>query len=153
MTAGYLTSAFWGALTIGRLVGIPVAAVWRPSRMLSVSLIGSILSVALILMFKDATWAVWTGSLSLGFFNATIFATAFLWAERRMEMTGSTSRWFFVGASLGGMIFPWMAGLLIGNFSPYAFMYMVLLLFIANLLVFWALMRVGGPPRENEALV
>ena len=31
-TAAYLTSAFWGALTLGRLVSIPLAARFRPAR-------------------------------------------------------------------------------------------------------------------------
>ncbi len=150
MTAGYLTSAFWGALMIGRLVGIPLATVWRPSRILTIDIVGSIASVAIILIFNDQSWAVWFGAFSLGFFNATIFATVFLWAERRMDMSGSTSRWFFVGASLGGMTFPWLAGQLFGKVSPYAFMYMVLILLISLLLLFWVLMQIGGPPRANQ---
>lgn len=151
-TAGYLTSAYWGALTFGRLVGIPLARVWRPRTILAIDILGSIASVATILIWREQSWAVWVGTVGLGFFNGTIFATMFLWAERRMEMTGSISRWFFVGASLGAMTFPWLSGQLFGRVSPYAFMMTVLLLFVANLLLFWLLMRIGGDAREDEVV-
>ena len=92
---------------------------------------------------------MWAGAIGLGFFNATIFATMFLWAERRMDMTGSIARWFFVGASLGAMTFPWLVGQLFGKVSPYAFIWTVLLLFVVNLILFWILMAIGGEPRPD----
>jgi len=150
-SAGYITSAFWGALTVGRLVGIPLAIVLRPRTMLLGDLVGCIVSVGVILARPGEAWAVWAGAIGLGLFMATIFATMFLWAERRLDLTGSTARWFFVGASLGGMTFPWLAGQLFDRVGPSATMATVFFVLVANLLVFFVLMRFGGEPRPREA--
>jgi FHS family Na+ dependent glucose MFS transporter 1 len=150
-TAGYLTSAFWLALTIGRLIGIPIAVWARPRNILGVDLLGCILSVGVILAWPEERWAVWTGAVGLGFFMATIFATMFLWAERRLDMTGSTARWFFVGASLGSMTVPFLAGQLFDRVGPTAAMSTIFFVLVANLMVFFVLMRFGGEPRPAEA--
>ena len=150
-TAGYLTSVFWGTFTLGRLVGIPAAAVFRPRAILLVDLIGCIASMAVILIWRDQVWAVWAGAAGFGLFMATIFATMFLWAERRLDMTGSTARWFFVGSSLGAMTLPWLAGQLFGRVGPGAAMATVFVTMVANLLVFFVLMRFGGQPRSGQA--
>jgi FHS family Na+ dependent glucose MFS transporter 1 len=149
-TAGYLTSVFWGTFTLGRLIGIPAAAVFRPRAILLVDLIGCIASMAVILIWQDQALAVWAGAAGFGLFMATIFATMFLWAERRLDMTGSTARWFFVGASLGSMTLPWLAGQLFGRVGPGSAMATVFVTMVVNLVVFFVLMRVGGAPRSGR---
>jgi len=46
--AAYLNSAFWGALTIGRLLSIPLAVRFSPKAMLRFDLLGSLLSLGLM---------------------------------------------------------------------------------------------------------
>ena len=109
-TAAYLTSAFWGALTFGRLVGIPIAARFRPRTILLVDLLGCLASVGVILVWTSSPVAVWLGALGLGFSMASIFPTAISLAERRIPITGAVTGWFLVASSIGAMSVPWLIG-------------------------------------------
>jgi FHS family Na+ dependent glucose MFS transporter 1 len=116
--AAYLTSSFWGALTLGRLLTIPVAARLRPRTILLGDLVGCLISVGTILWWSDSLTATWLGAVGLGFFMASIFPTTLSLAERRMAITGQTNSWFFVGASIGGMVLPWLIGQLFESMGP-----------------------------------
>jgi FHS family Na+ dependent glucose MFS transporter 1 len=117
-TAAYLTSSFWGALTLGRLLAIPVAARLEPRTILLGDLVGCLLSVGFILWWADSLTATWLGAVGLGFFMASIFPTTLSLAERRMAITGQVNGWFFVGASTGGMTLPWLIGQLFESIGP-----------------------------------
>ncbi|MEZ4592582.1 MAG: MFS transporter [Chloroflexota bacterium] len=54
--AAYLTSFFWGALTLGRLLSIPIAAKLRPRTLLGGALGGALLSMGVLLLGKAAPW-------------------------------------------------------------------------------------------------
>jgi len=150
-TAGYLTSMFWGGLTLGRLFAIPIAARFRPRSILLGDLVGSLVSVAVILVWRESSIAVWVGALGVGVFMASVFPTVLLWAERRMTLTGSVTRWFFVGSSLGSMSFPWLIGQFFDRNGPIAVMLIVFALIVANIIVFYAMMHYGGPARPADA--
>lgn len=111
--AAYLTSAFWGAFTVGRLVSIPLAARVRPSRVLLVDLSGALLSVGLLLLWSHSLLLTAVATVTLGLFLAAIFPTTLAVAERRLAITGRVTSWIFVGASGGAMIVPWLIGQLI----------------------------------------
>ena len=109
-TAAYLTSGFWGAFTLGRLLSIPVAARWRPRTVLVVDLAGALISVSILLLWPHSLIAAWIGTLGTGVTLAAIFPTTLSLAERRMAINGRVTSWFFVGASLGAMTIPWLVG-------------------------------------------
>ena len=125
VTGAYLTSAFWGTFTIGRLLGIPIASRVRPRWILLGDLTGSVISLLIIILFPGSTVALWVGSILLGLFLASIFPTVLILAERRMVITGTITSWFFVGSSLGAMVFPWLMGQLFESINPIAIMYII----------------------------
>jgi FHS family Na+ dependent glucose MFS transporter 1 len=125
-SAAYLTSAYWGALTLGRLLGIPVAARVRPRRILVGSLLGALLSVGLILLWPGSTVALWAGAVGMGLFTGPIFATVMVLAGRHMTITGQITGGFFVGSSLGGMFLPWLIGQLFVPAGPQVMLVAVL---------------------------
>ena len=116
--AAYLTSGFWGALTLGRLIVIPLAARFQPRTIMLVDIVGAILSVLVMLMFPLAKGAIWVGTMGTGLFIASMFATLLAFAERRMVITGRVTGWFFVGSSLGAMTVPWVIGQLFERVGP-----------------------------------
>jgi MFS transporter, FHS family, Na+ dependent glucose transporter 1 len=116
--AGFITSAFWGALTIGRLVGIPISAFMDAKKILWVDLVGCVASMLLIVLFPFEKAVVWACTILLGLSMATIFPTALSFAEKRLNISGTITSWFFVGASLGGMVLPWVIGQVFEPLGP-----------------------------------
>jgi fucose permease len=89
-------------------------------------MLGSGFSILLIILFPESRWTLWIGSIALGLFLASFFPTVFILAERRIPLTGTTTSMFFVGASLGGMFFPWFIGQLFETISPGSMMFILL---------------------------
>ncbi len=142
----YLTSLFWGALTVGRLLAIPIAARSAPRGMLFADLIGCLASVGLILLLPGSSLALWAGTFGLGLFMASVFPTAISFAERHMHVTGSVSAWFFVGGGAGGMTMPWLVGQFFERSGPQITMFAVLACLLAALGVLAALLRSAARP-------
>lgn len=136
VTAAYLTSAYWGALTLGRLAGIPLSIRYPPRTLLLVDVVGCLFSLAVILVWHNSQTALWLGSLGLGFFIATVFPNALSFAGQHMTITGGVTSLFLVGASLGGMFFPWFIGQLIAPFSALSVMWVLGLVSLLALGVF-----------------
>ncbi len=147
--AAYLTSAFWGALTLGRLLTIPVAARLRPRSILLGGLVGCLVSVGIILLWSNALTATWLGTLGLGFSMASIFPTTLSLAERRLTITGRVFGWFFAGASAGGMTLPWLIGQLFEPIGPRVMMFAIVVDLIMALGIFAVLILHSGRPVVN----
>jgi FHS family Na+ dependent glucose MFS transporter 1 len=148
--AAYLTSVLWGSFTLSRLIGIPIAARVRPRTILLADLIGCLVGVLLILLLPASRLALWAGVVLTGAAMAAIFPVTLSWAERRMTLTGFVTSWFFVGASLGGMVFPWLIGQLFESWGPRITMITVLADVLIAFVVFGLLMVYGGQPRRDE---
>jgi len=116
--AAYLTSVFWGSLTAGRLLSIPLATRLQPRSVLLIDLVGCLIGMSVILLWPNSLVAVWVGVIGTGLAMASIFPTTLSLAESRMHITGQITSWFFVGASLGGMTMPWIIGQLFESIGP-----------------------------------
>lgn len=137
--SAFLTSAFWGAITIGRLASIPLASRLRPMRILSMNLCGSLVAVSLMILFSESRLVLWAGTILLGLFLASIFPTMLAFAGKRMPLTGNITRWFFVGAGAGGMFLPWLIGILFETISPrWTLLAIIMDLILAIIVFFWS---------------
>jgi MFS transporter, FHS family, Na+ dependent glucose transporter 1 len=125
-TAAYLTSLFWGSLTLGRLLSIPLAARLRPQTLLLIELLGCVVSVSIILLFSGSLAAVWIGTFGAGFSISALFPTIISFAESRMRITGQVTGLFFVGSSAGGMTVPRLIGQLFEPLGPRVTMWAIL---------------------------
>ncbi len=129
--AALLTSLFWGAITLGRLLSIPLAMRMSPAALLGGSVAGAVLGLALINLAAGSTVALWAGTLATGLSMAAIFPTVIILARSFMTVTGRVTGWILVGSSVGAMLMPWLVGQLFGAFGPRA----VMLAILADLLV------------------
>ncbi len=118
ITAAYLTSAFWGAFTVGRLLGVWVSTRARAQNILIIDLLGCAVSTIVIMLWKDSNLALWIGTIGLGVSMASIFPTIFMLAGERMEITGTITGWFLVGSGAGSMLLPWLIGQIFAATGP-----------------------------------
>ena len=117
-SAAYLTSVFWGAFTVGRALGIPIATRFQPRAILAADMLLSLASLAVIWFGASSFTAVAIGTLGLGLSMASVFPTILSLAGQHMTLTGRVTGLFFVGSSTGGMVLPWLIGQLFVPVGP-----------------------------------
>jgi len=149
-TAAYLNSGFWGAFTLSRLLSIPLATRLRPRKMMTIDIVGCLLSVGMILLWPHSALALWIGAIGVGASMASIFPTTLSMAERRLNITGQITGWFFVGASLGGMFLPWLIGQFFERSGPQATIRILLFDLLAVALMFLVLIAKGDSKDQVE---
>ncbi|MCI0556335.1 MAG: MFS transporter [Anaerolineae bacterium] len=155
ITSAYLASAFWGSFTLGRLLAIPISTRLRPIAILYLDFAGCLLSLGLILLFRDSAAVLWIGSILLGLSFASIFPTFLTLAEERMHVTGTMAGWFLVGGSIGGMILPWGIGQAFVRIGAGAMITIVFIAVAFNLLALITFTRtpVTAPRKSKEISV
>jgi MFS transporter, FHS family, Na+ dependent glucose transporter 1 len=121
--ASYMNSLFWGALTLGRLLSVPLARKIAPSRLLVGNFLLAILFLGLILLFPLQPVMVWVVSGGLGFALSSVFPTLLALGESRMKISGKVTGYFFFGSSLGGTLIP----MLLGQIFEYVGSYQIML--------------------------
>jgi fucose permease len=118
VSAGYLTSAYWGAYTLGRLASVVVSARVRPGLLLGAAL-GMAGASVLLLWIVPASGAVtWVCTMVFGVALAPIFPVMVTFAGERTMITGGVTSLFLVGASVGAMSLPWIIGQAFGPYGP-----------------------------------
>jgi len=118
--AAYLNSVFWGALTLGRLLSVPLARKTTPAHLLTGNYVLAISFLGLIVLFPLQPGGVWIGTAGLGLSLSSVFPTLLVLAESRMKITGKVTGLFFLGSSLGGTLVPMILGQIfeyIGSFQ------------------------------------
>ncbi len=139
--ADKITSVFWGALTIGRLVSIGLAKKLNPLKMLQINLVGWFLGTAIIILFQDFAFFLWLGTIVLGFFMSSIFPMVFAIAERTVVFTGKVSGLIYAGNSLGAMALPLLMGKLFEDVRPIWIMYVEMFCVVAAMGLFLVIGR------------
>jgi MFS transporter, FHS family, Na+ dependent glucose transporter 1 len=138
-SAAYLTSAFWGIFTAGRMLGILLAKRFKPHKILTVDLAGCLISTGMILYFSESVSMLWIGTGLLGLSMASIFPTLMLFADEQMRLTSQVTSWFIIASSLGAMFLPWLIGQYFDSFGPKATMIIIFSDLTVALLLFLGL--------------
>lgn len=146
-SAAYLTSAFWGAFTIARLLGIGISTRLRPQTILMTDMTGCLVAFAILLLWPASSLALWVGTIVMGLSIASVFATGMAFADQRLSLTGAMTGWILVGSGIGGMVSPWLIGQLFERVSPRITMPVLL---ANNLIAFGLLLTLILPLRKKE---
>ncbi len=145
--AAYLTSAFWLAFTIGRLISIPAATRFTPKQVILAASFSCLSVLALGIIFSGSSSALWMMAIGLGFCMAPVWPTGFTLAGQSIHMTGNITGVILLGDSFGGMVLPTLMGKVIEGNGPRAMVYLVFGSLVLNLLAFTGMLRLR-PARE-----
>jgi FHS family Na+ dependent glucose MFS transporter 1 len=125
--AAYMTSTYWGALTLSRLVSIPLSMRFRPRTLLIVDLVGSLIALGLAVLGGSSPTIIWLATILFGASVATFFPLSMSFAGEVVTVTGQFTSLMFVGASLGGMLIPWLIGQFFESSGPGSAMWIMLM--------------------------
>jgi FHS family Na+ dependent glucose MFS transporter 1 len=139
--AAYLTSAFWAAFTVGRLISIPAATRFTPKQVILTALVSCLSILALGIVFSGSSLAVWLMAIGLGFCMAPVWPTGFTLAGQSIVLTGRITGVILLGDSFGGMVLPTVVGKVIESSGPRAMVYLVFSSLVLNLLAFAGMLR------------
>ncbi|XP_061180631.1 sodium-dependent glucose transporter 1C-like [Saccostrea echinata] len=125
----YLTSGHWTLFAAARFLGIflvncisPVKMIFIYNLLMLISLFGF-----LITSLYDVTIGIWLFTCLLGFALSVIFPTVVMWTEMKfVRVTGKVASIFLVAASIGSSVNPPVLGILMENFTPMWFSYLLL---------------------------
>jgi MFS family permease len=136
--AAFINSAFWGAFTAGRILGVLAAAALGPVTllvlMLPLSIIGSALPL-LVPMDYQSQWFIMATSCAVGFGNSTGYANAVSMLEMFVPVTGMINGLFGTVAGGSNMIAPVLVALL-AKYTDLGFqsvMWVVLVMYLVSL--------------------
>jgi FHS family Na+ dependent glucose MFS transporter 1 len=118
--AASLNATFWAAITVGRVISIPLSVKLKPQKILWVNFCGIIVSLLIIILFSSSKVLLWIGTIGTGLFMASTFPTLLNDAQSRMNISSKITSIFFIGSSLGSMAVPWLMGQLIAPFGATA---------------------------------
>jgi FHS family Na+ dependent glucose MFS transporter 1 len=139
--AAYLTSAFWLAFTVGRLISIPAATRFKPKQVILVALLSCLSILALGMIFFNSSTVLWLMAIGLGFCMAPIWPTGFTLAGQSINLTGRLTGIILLGDSFGGMVLPSAVGQVIESTGPRAMVYLIFGSLVLNLLAFTGMLR------------
>ena len=125
-TAAVMTSVYWGALTLSRLISIPLALRFRPRTLLIANLAGCLIGLSLAVLGSGSTIITWSATMVLGASVASFFPVSLSFARETITITGQFTSLMFVGASFGGMLLPWLIGQYFETAGPHSAMLIML---------------------------
>jgi FHS family Na+ dependent glucose MFS transporter 1 len=109
--AAYLTSLFWLAFTVGRLISIPVAVRFSPVHVLVAALIGGGGFLGLLVALPGVPEVLWLSAAGIGLSMAPMWPSGYNLAVQSLHLTARVGAVIMLGDSIGGMVLPGLTGL------------------------------------------
>jgi len=130
----YLTSAYWGAMTVGRFASVWLSLKCRPRTLLFAATTASALAAVGLLAGQGSIGAVWVFAVAFGFCMAPQFPTVFALAGLYVPFRGRHTAVLSVFNSLGAWALP-MAAASLFTTAPGGMLWIVLLASVINMAV------------------
>jgi len=143
-TATHVTSPFWAAMVVFRLVGVGVSFFLKPITILLINFVTASIGVSLFLLFTKQV-ALWLGTILTGASMATMFGAIFtLPPTAGSDIFTSTKAGWLVATSAGGVIVANAAIGFILEWTSYYFVAVLWLTLAVCGLLLWLCTAIGN---------
>jgi len=144
--AAALTTVYFSSFLAGRFSGVLFSTKFKPQTMILTSLLCSILSALLLVLWAASQEdLLFVGTGAVGFFVSLQFASGYSWLAEHVDLTGRGSSVVFLGANFGWLVFPPLAGMVFfSSVGPMGVYYLTLGLASAHLLLFIVIIKVSS---------
>ncbi|XP_039083348.1 major facilitator superfamily domain-containing protein 4A isoform X2 [Hyaena hyaena] len=120
--AGYLPSLFWGFITLGRLISIPISSKVKPATMVFVNVVGVVATFLVLLVFSYNVVFLFVGTASLGLFLSSTFPSMLAYTEDILQYKGCATTVLVTGAGIGEMVLQMLVGSTFQAQGSYSFL-------------------------------
>ena len=142
-----VTSAYWGALTIGRLAGAAASRRLSHTRLLGISFIGSLFGTLGLILSRGSVLPTIVFIVVTGFSFGTIYPTSVAVTVAQFPKDqGKAVGLLAAMGSIGGLTLPWLAGILLETFSALVYGLFLCIIAIAMLLLLFTLGKYQNDP-------
>nr|XP_012419570.1 PREDICTED: major facilitator superfamily domain-containing protein 4 isoform X3 [Odobenus rosmarus divergens] len=120
--AGYLPSLFWGFITLGRLISIPISSKVKPATMVFINVVGVVMTFLVLLVFSYNVAFLFVGTASLGLFLSSTFPSMLAYTEDILQYKGCATTVLVTGAGIGEMVLQMLVGSIFQAQGSYSFL-------------------------------
>ncbi|XP_036922982.1 major facilitator superfamily domain-containing protein 4A isoform X3 [Sturnira hondurensis] len=120
--AGYLPSLFWGFITLGHLVSIPISSRMKPATMVCINVVGVVVTYLVLLAFSYNVIFLFVGTASLGLFLSSTFPSMLAYTEDALQYKGCATTVLVTGAGIGEMALQMLVGWVFQAQGSYSFL-------------------------------
>uniref|UniRef100_A0A4W2HMT3 Major facilitator superfamily domain-containing protein 4A n=1 Tax=Bos indicus x Bos taurus TaxID=30522 RepID=A0A4W2HMT3_BOBOX len=120
--AGYLPSLFWGFITLGRLISIPVSSRVKPATMVFINVVGVVATYLVLLVFSHNVVFLFVGTASLGLSLSSTFPSMLAYTEDVLQYRGCATTVLVTGAGIGEMVLQMLVGSIFQAQGSYSFL-------------------------------
>ncbi|KAM9443482.1 major facilitator superfamily domain-containing protein 4A isoform 2-T2 [Clarias gariepinus] len=149
--AGYLTSVFWAAITVGRLVSIPLSYRVKPVRLLTFNQVGVILTQLLLLILYTNSAFLFVGTCFLGLFISSVYPCLLALTEDLLDYKGCATTVLVTSAGMGEMLLQSLVGSMIDTHGSYSFLLCGMIFGCMGFTLFLALLLVQHRHKKHLA--
>ncbi|KAF5902766.1 major facilitator superfamily domain-containing protein 4A, partial [Clarias magur] len=149
--AGYLTSVFWAAITVGRLVSIPLSYRIKPVRLLTFNQVGVILTQLLLLILYKNSAFLFVGTCFLGLFISSVYPCMLALTEDLLDYKGCATTVLVTSAGMGEMLLQSLVGSMIDTHGSYSFLLCGMIFGCMGFTLFLALLLVQHRHKKHLA--
>ena len=142
-----VTSAYWGALTIGRLAGAAASRRLSRTRLLAISLIGSLIGTLGLVLSGGSVTPTIIFIVLTGFSFGTVYPTSVAVTVGQFpQQQGKAVGLLAAMGSIGGLTLPWLAGILLETISPLVYGFFLCVSVVILLILLFSLGKLKKEP-------
>lgn len=148
----YITSAFWAAVTVGRLSSVFLSMKISCLKLIISDVCFMATASLILLFFMLNEWTLWLASVIFGTGNASVYATIIGWMNNHIIITNKFSAIFSVGSAAGEMLIPFIITYFIDSI-PEMFIYVTtaaVVLMAVFLLFLYCMFKKGRKVKEKR---